>query len=154
VIRTTLFALALTASAAAGAQTTGKSTIARAEVVANAEAEFARVDANKDGQMSRTEIETFQRNSIMSAAAARNKALFNELDVDKNGQLSAAEFAKLSSGTPKIDASGILAIDSNKDGKVSLAEHKAATLETFVMLDTNKDGVLTDAEVRAKLEKK
>jgi Ca2+-binding EF-hand superfamily protein len=153
-IRTTLFVLALTASAAAVAQTAPVTTITRAKVVANAEAEFARVDANKDGQMSRDEIESFQRNALMTAAAARNKAIFAELDADKNGQLSAAEFAKLSSGTPKVDASGVLAIDTNKDGKISLAEHKAATLDTFVKMDGNKDGVLTEADVRTTLTKK
>lgn len=153
-IRTTLFALALTTSAAAFAQAGAVQTIPRAKVVSNAEAEFKEVDVNKDGQMSRTEIETFQLNSIMAVAAARNKAMFTELDTDKNGQLSAAEFARLSSGKPKVDASGVLAIDTNKDGQISLAEHRTATLATFAQMDTNKDGSLTSAEVTAVLQKK
>ena len=65
-------------------------------MTANAEAEFARVDANKDGQMSRTEIENYQRTSATARITARNKALFAELDADKNGQISAVEFAKAS----------------------------------------------------------
>ena len=149
-IRFALFAAAVAAAAPVAAQ----DTLPRAKAVANAEAEFAKVDVNKDGQMSRVEIENFQRTSVMTAARERNKAYFTELDADKNGQLSAAEFAKLSSGTPKVDASNVLRIDSNKDGQISLAEHRSATLETFVSVDTNKDGILTAAEVRAMAERK
>ena len=153
-IRTTLFALALTTSAAAFAQAGAVQSIPRAKVVANAEAEFKEVDVNKDGQMTRAEIETFQLNSIMAAAAARNKAMFGELDTDKNGQLSATEVARLSSGKPKVDASGVLSIDTNKDGKSSLAEDRSATLATFTQMDANKDGTETTAEVSAVLQKK
>ena len=131
----------------------GSTTAAKAEgagfrVMTNADAEFARVDTNKDGQMSRVEIETFQRASATARTTARNKALFAELDSDKNGQISALEFAK-ASPTPKVDASAVLRIDTNKDGQISLAEHRSATLDTFTKIDTNKDGSLTAAEVQA-----
>ena len=145
-IRTTLFALALTTSAAAFAQAGAIQSIPRAKVVANAEAEFKEVDANKDGQMTRAEIETFQLNSIMAAAAARNKAMFGELDTDKNGQLSATEFARLSSGKPKVDASGVLSIDTNKDGKISTEEYRAPMLAMFNSVDSNKDGTISAQE--------
>jgi len=152
-VRFSLFTLALVAAAPLSAQVTAPASgaaqsVPRAKVVANAEAEFARVDANKDGQMSRVEIETFQRASATARTTARNKALFAELDSDKNGQISALEFAK-ASPTPKVDASAVLRIDSNKDGQISLAEHRSATLDTFTKIDTNKDGSLTAAEVQA-----
>ena len=152
-VRSTLFILALVAAAPLSAQVTAPASgavqsVPRAKVVANAEAEFARVDINKDGQMSRVEIETFQRASAMARTTARNKELFAELDSDKNGQISAVEFAK-ATPTPKVDASGVLSIDSNKDGQVSLAEHRSATLATFTKIDTNKDGALTAVEVQA-----
>ena len=146
-VRSTLFALALLASAPAFAQASGES-LPRAKFTANAEAEFARVDINKDGQMSRSEIETFQRTSFTARIAARNKAMFAELDSDKNGQISPAEFAK-ATPAPKVDASVVLRVDANKDGQVSLAEHRGAALDTFTKLDTNKDGTLTQAEVQA-----
>lgn len=148
VLKPILFTVALLAAAPAFAQPGGVTTVPRAKVVANAEAEFAKVDTNKDGQMSRAEIESFQRTSLTTRATARNTALFAELDSDKNGQLSAAEFAK-AMPAPQVDASSVLRIDSNKDGQVSLAEHRAATLDTFTKIDTNKDGLLTAAEVQA-----
>ncbi len=123
--------------------------IAKAEVMTNADAEFKRVDSNNDGQMSRTEIETFQRATATRMMATRSAAIFKALDVDNNGALSAVEFAKLGSGPPKIDAASVLRIDTSKDGQISRAEHRAATLDTFTQIDTNKDGVLTAAEAQA-----
>ena len=148
-VRFPLFAVALVVSAPAFAQAGGGTdSVPRAKIVANAEAEFKRVDANKDGQMSRTEIETFQRTSTQARITARNKALFAELDSDKNGQINAAEFAK-ATPAPKVDASSVLRVDTNKDGQVSLAEHRGATLDTFNKVDANKDGKITAAEVQA-----
>lgn len=146
--RPTLFMLALIAATPALAQTAEK-TMPRAEMVANAEAEFARVDTNKDGQMSRTEIETFQHAAAIRMITERNTAIFKALDTDKNGQLSAAEFAKASDNDPKVDISNVMRVDTNKDGKISLAEHRNATLETFNKVDANKDGIVTAAEARA-----
>ena len=146
--RLSFLALALTAPAALSAQAGSVQSVTRAKIVANAEAEFARVDTNKDGQMSRAEIEASQLALITARVDARNKALFAEVDTDKNGQISPAEFAK-ASPAPKPDATPILRIDTNKDGQISLAEHRNATIETFTKLDTNKDGVITAAEVRA-----
>lgn len=150
--RPTLFAVALLASAPALAQATTattETTMPRAKIVANAELEFGKVDANKDGQMSRPEIESFQRTTLTARISTRNKAVFTALDSDKNGQLSAAEFAKINGDPPKPDASEVLKIDTNKDGQISLAEHRTATTATFDQVDGNKDGVLTAAEVQA-----
>ena len=150
-VRFSIFALALVAAAPLSAQALSATTakpVTRAQVVANAGSEFARVDANKDGQMSRTEIETYQRTSATARVTARNKALFAELDADKNGQINAVEFAK-ASAVPKPDASFVLRIDADKDGQVSLAEHRGAAIETFTKIDANKDGTLTAAEVQS-----
>ncbi len=150
--RPTLFAIALLAAAPVLAQATTattETTIKRAKIVANAEVEFAKVDGNKDGQMSRAEIESFQRITLTTRINTRNKAVFTALDADKNGQLSAAEFAKINGDPPKPDASEVLKIDTNKDDQISLAEHRNATLATFDRVDSNKDGILTAAEVKA-----
>lgn len=152
-VRFPLLALALVAPASLLAQAAGGAeSVTRAKIVANAEAEFARVDANKDGQMSRTEIEATQRTTFAARVDARNKALFAELDSDKNGQISPIEFAK-ATPVPKPDASTVLRIDTNKDGQVSLAEHRSATIETFIKIDANKDGVITGPEVQAATKK-
>lgn len=146
-MRPTLFVIALIGSAPALAQA-GSETMPRAKFVSNSEADFARIDANKDGKMSRAEIETYQAASIATRVAARNKALFAELDSDKNGQISATEFAK-ATPAPKPDASNVLRMDSDKDGSISLAEHRSATLDVFTRIDTNKDGAITAAEAQA-----
>jgi len=158
VIRSILFAIALVASGPVLAQAKAPAAAApasmpRAKVLANAEAEFARVDTNKDGQMSRAEIETFQTAAATAARTRRNKAVFTALDSDKNGQISAAEFAKINAAPIKVDASEVLKVDTNKDGQISLAEHRAATLDTFTLFDANKDGTLTRAEVEAQAAK-
>ena len=147
-IRSTAFALALLASVPAVAQTEPKP-LPRAMFIANAEAEFNKVDTNKDGQMSKLEIETFQRSTSIAVAEARSKAVFAALDVDKNGQLSAVEFAKLTTKPPAVDAARVLKMDSNKDGKLSLAEHRSNALANFDRLDANKDGSVTVAELKA-----
>jgi hypothetical protein len=41
------------------------------------------------------------------------------------------------------------ALDSNKDGKVSLQEYEAPPLASFNKADTNHDGTLTPQEVQA-----
>jgi uncharacterized protein YuzE len=151
VVRFPLFALALAAPAAVLAQAGPAPSVPRAKIIANAEAEFARVDANKDGQMSRAEIEASQLASITARVNARNKALFAELDTDKNGQISPVEFAK-ASPAPRPDVAAVLRIDTNKDGQVSLAEHRAATIDTFTKIDANKDGLITGLEVKAAAE--
>ena len=140
--------VALLASATPAFAQAAPAGMPRATLQADAEAEFARVDANKDGQMSRPEIETYQTARMNEALAARTKEVFAALDSDKNGQLSAAEFAKLNPPR-KADAASVLAVDSNKDGQVSLAEHRSAALKTFDGLDANKNGILTAAEVDA-----
>ena len=124
----------------------------RAKLQADADAEFKRVDTNNDGQMSVAEIELFQTARYTEQLNARTKQVFAQLDSDKNGQLSAAEFAKLNPPR-KIDASSVLRIDANKDGKVSLAEHRGAALKTFDEFDTDKNGVLTQAEVESQRNK-
>lgn len=159
-VRLSLFAFALVAPAALSAQVpaqapapAGIQSVARAKIVANAEAEFARVDTNKDGQMSRAEIEATQLAVITARVNARNKAVFAEFDADKNGQITAAEFAR-ASPAPKPDATPVLKIDTNKDGQVSLAEHRAATIDTFTRIDANKDGLITGLEVKNAAEAK
>lgn len=152
-VRSLLFTLALVAAAPLSAQAAGAAeSVSRAKIAADAEAEFGRIDTNKDGQMSRVEIEAFQRVALAARATARNKAMFAELDSDKNGQISAAEFAR-ATPVPKPDASGVLSIDTNKDGQISRAENSSARMASFDRFDSNKDGQLTAAEVEAATRK-
>lgn len=149
--RHSVFAFALLTPAALLAQAAGSAPqpLPRAQFIATMDGEFRKVDGNKDGQLTRPEIEQFQTAAILARAQARSRALFARLDADKNGQISAAEFAKLPLNLPKADASGLLKFDTGKDGRVSLLEHRTATLTNFDRLDTDKDGNVSVAEGRA-----
>jgi len=119
-LRPSFYALALILSAPVLGQARGTvASISRAKVVANAELQFAKVDIDKDGKMSRNEFEKFLGTVTPARLAAQNTAAI------------------------------ILHMDTNKDGKVSLAEHRGATIEKFNKLDGNKDSILTADEVKA-----
>ena len=117
------------------------------------------VRADKNGILTRKEIEGFQRATASLIAKQRNTGLFQALDVDKNGQLSAVEFTGLPMNVPQPNATPVLAqvdgrpllakLDSNKDGMISLIEHRAGKLSYFDQIDTDKDGVVTVAEMKA-----
>jgi len=121
-----------------------------ADMQAKAEQLTTGVDADKNGQLTRTEIEQFQKLQAVADAQARNRSLFAQLDADKNGQISAAEFTKMVTPPPVANAGPMLSReDSNRDQQISLVEHRIATLANFDRLDTDRDGVVTPAEMKA-----
>lgn len=154
-----LFAVfALTALAAAapslaqtkGAKAPGDQSLVRATFAAQMDAQFRQIDTDGNGQLTVAEIEQFENAKALAEAQARNEKLFDQLDINKNGQISAAEFAKLARAPAAISAQPMLSReDSNRDGQVSLIEHRTATLSNFDRLDTDKDGTVTAAEMRA-----
>ena len=144
-----LFAVALLNPAPLFAQAAPQS-MTRATFEARVGAEFGDMDANKDGNLTKAEVEAWQTKTAATIATARNKAIFERLDADKNGSLSAAEFARLGPPPMKANPDALMAqMDANKDGKVTKAEHAAAGKARFTQLDANKDGTLTEAEARA-----
>jgi Ca2+-binding EF-hand superfamily protein len=146
--------LAVTASAALGQAksqaTNSNPPLPRTQFIRDMDSEFGKMDADKNGQLTRLEIEQYQKLQSAAQAAARNRALFAQLDADKNGQLSKAEFAKIATPAPAANAQPILASrDLNRDGQVSLVEHRTATLANFDRIDADKDGYVTEAEMKA-----
>ena len=124
--------------------------LTRAIFLQEMDSQFRKMDADKNGQLTRIEIEQFQKLVAVAEAESRNRAQFAQLDSDKNGQLSAAEFGKLVTPAPPANAAPMLSReDANRDQKISLIEHRAATLANFDRLDSDKDGVVTGAEMRA-----
>ncbi|HET9334778.1 MAG TPA: EF-hand domain-containing protein [Sphingomicrobium sp.] len=130
-------------------QAGGAQPIVRAAFIAQMDAQFSKLDSDRNGQLTRAEIERFEREKALAEAQSRNEALFDQLDVNKNGQISAKEFARLVA-EPAVSAQPMLSReDGNRDGQISLAEHRAATLANFDRLDTDRDGSVTAAEMQA-----
>jgi len=114
------------------------------------DAEFRGMDADKNGIITRKEIEDLQRVASVLAARQRNAELFQALDMDRNGQLTSAEFAALPMNVAQPNAAPVLAqVDGNRDGQATLIEYRAGKLVNFDRIDTDKDGVATVAEMKA-----
>ena len=137
-------------AAAPGAAAQGPEPVARTMFIATMDGEFKQMDADKNGILTKKEIEDYQRSTSILVAQRRNQALFAGLDKDKNGQLSPAEFASLPMNVPPANAAPVLATtDGNRDGQVTLVEYRTAKLRNFDNMDADKDGVVTGAEMKA-----
>ena len=124
--------------------------VARADYITTMDVEYRKMDGDKNGKVTRAEIEIFDRGAALGQARMRAQALFAQLDVDRNGQLSQAEFGKMVSGSPPVDGRPLLGkLDTNKDGALSLIEHRAGKLAYFDQIDSDKDGVVTVVEMKA-----
>ena len=125
--------------------------IPRAQFIVEMDGQFHKMDADRNGLITRAEVEADQRRVALAAAAQRARNAFTALDADKNGQLSFAEFEKLVTAQPvKVNGQPFMAqMDLSKDGQISLIEHRTATLANFDRMDTDKDGVVSPAEMKA-----
>lgn len=124
--------------------------IPRATFIDNMNADFARMDTNHDGKLSRAEIEAWQQKQAAAEIMARNHAIFVQLDTNHDGQLSPEEFSRFHAEPPPPNATPMLQrFDTNHDGVISEVEFRAGTLANFDRLDTNKDGVVDAAEMKA-----
>jgi Ca2+-binding EF-hand superfamily protein len=112
---------------------------------AMAEADFVKMDTNKDGKISADE----------HAAAA--KTMFDTMDANKNGKVTAAEMdaaheritGKKVTTSDLSAAEKIKVIDADGDGILTAEEHAAGSRAMFAKMDTDKDGVLSKAEFAA-----
>ena len=134
--------------------------IPRAGFLQQADSAFVSVDANKDGFTDRAEIEAAETRAFAASKARglrEREAAFRRLDAEKNGALTLTEFNSIAAAQqlPKADATKFLnALDTNKDGKVSLAENRAPNAARFDRADTKKDGILSVAEQRATTQRR
>jgi hypothetical protein len=144
----------LMAQSAPAAAANAPQPIARTAFMQRIDSVFVLADANKDGFADRTELEAVQAKELNARKAyviKQREAAFKALDKDNNGSLTLQEFNGPVVAAPiKTDAAPVLArFDTNKDGKVSLAENRAPALAQFDRADTNKDGTLSVAEQKA-----
>lgn len=124
--------------------------VPRAAFIATMDGEFLKMDADKNNIVTKKEIEDYQRAMSAVAVDNRRRSLFALLDADHNGTITPQEFARLQLPPPPINSAPILAqTDLNRDGQVTLVEHRTAKLANFDKMDTDKDGVVSIVEMRA-----
>ncbi len=157
-LRLTTTLLIATSAAALHAQEPAKPAaeeakpLTKTQISEELNADYADLDADKDGKVTATEINSRLVKSAEAKLEEYRKArdeTFAKLDVNKDGTISRAEFDE-KAPLPKIkepDATPFLAqFDANKDGAVSQDEFRSLTLANFDKLDANKDGTLSVAE--------
>lgn len=147
--------------------------LTRAEVEQQVTAHFAALDLNHDGVVTRGEIVDAREAMRVAMMKADRDALFARLDTNKDGMLSRDEFGAPPPGGPDgpgrggphgmrrgpepMGARAMLMmgphwfdrVDTDHDGKITLAEAKAAALAAFDRVDTNHDGTVSAEERRA-----
>lgn len=123
----------------------------RASFIATMDGEYGKIDVNKDGQVTRAEVDAFQKRTIAAQVLARQRAIFATLDSDRNGQLTPQEFYKVPITPPRNNPDTLMRFDTNRDGRVTLIEHRTATLANFDRLDIDKDGIVSTVEMKGSM---
>lgn len=129
--------------------------VARAQFLANIDANFRTLDTNHDGVITLDEIVAAQakQGKILEAQAIKRRAdVFAKLDTNRDGTLSAAEFnAGFPLNPPPLPdpKNSFGKLDANKDGKITADEFRSPQIDKFNQIDTNHDGVITVQEVQA-----
>jgi hypothetical protein len=163
-------------------------TITRDEVVSHIRDMFARLDTNRDGYLTREEVDAIRtkmmgmRGDVETRLAEHGiqprdrGAMFDRLDTNHDGSISRREYM---AARPQVHERRVMVMreggapgepgmkgmhahgmgmgmhfggrlfdmaDSNKDGRVSLAEAQAAALAHFDRADLNHDGRITPEE--------
>lgn len=102
---------------------------------------FDRMDANRDGMISRQEFATVRQQRIEKRVERRT-----ERSVEQDGK---QRVMRVHRGGGGMGARMIVMADTNKDGRITLAEAEALALQHFDRMDSNRDGRVTREERRA-----
>ena len=121
--------------------------VPRADYLSVMDTEFAAMDANRDGSVTAEEIAQRQTATVRAQVVAANRQIFANLDGNRDGMLTPDEFLQLAASPQPADpAPTMQRLDLDRNGAVSLVEHRTVMLGTFDALDADKDGVVTPAE--------
>ena len=112
---------------------------------AAADAEFAKMDTNKDGKVS------------VDEHVAGAKQMFDTMDGNKDGKVTAAEMeaahqrvtGRKATKSDMTAADKIKVVDSDGDGILTGEEHAVGSRAMFEKMDADKDGLLTKEELAA-----
>lgn len=160
--------IAIPAIAQVAAKPDRDAPVTRTDVESRVRSHFEKLDANKDGFVTKEEGQAVRA----ERRSEHRDAMFARLDADKDGAISRAEFdapraQRGEGGKDRAEHRGRhgprgLAMhrfhrggglfghaDADKDGKVSLAEATAPALQRFDRVDANKDGTITPEERKA-----
>lgn len=119
----------------------GDGQLTRAEFDTAQKDRFDGFDANKDGSATSAELKASRGAQAIAIRAAAMTERFDELDADKNGQLSRTEFA---AGTAPGDRDGRRGRDGGpRGGRDGPGPH---AMEPAKRADANSDGTLTLSE--------
>lgn len=110
---------------------------------ADPNAAFDRIDANKDGAISRDEFAKVREERIERRMAMRDRK-----EGAKDGREARKHVMRMHGGRG-FGGRMIVMADTNKDGRITLAEAEALALRHFDQLDANRDGQVTPEERRA-----
>ncbi len=131
-ISLSLLAVSVPALADSGADLNQDGQISQAEMLSQVDKRFQAADTNKDGKLSQAEWQAQHSARMQNQQSKRaNKQAAKPKREAKQNEGQAKHFA---------------AIDSNKDGFISLAESKAMAQQHFQKQDTNKDGQISKDE--------
>lgn len=116
--------------------------VSRDEYLSPVLAVFDRLDANKDGSISRDEF-----------AKGHEQRIEKRVEIRKQRQEGAKEGKNTKRMHRGMGGMGgtrmIVMADTNKDGRITMAEAETFALQHFDQMDTNHDGQVTPEERRA-----
>ena len=139
----------------------------RAQMLEKVQAHFAKIDADKNGVVTKAEADAMRaerREHIVKRVEKRSEHRFERIGTNNDGQISRPEFdaaharmAERKGKAPHIRVRMHSAMhgrifemaDANNDGSVTLQEATSAAAAHFDRADANRDGILTPEEMRA-----
>ncbi len=112
-------------------------------------------DADQDGKVTREEVQQYiLRNNRERDAQSQEKELnqFMRYDTDKNDIIEISEIPKSAgddsaASRRETKLEELLALDPDKDGKLTASELETIARKTFAAIDTDKDGLISKEEL-------